>query len=141
MNEKKNITRRSLLKRAAGLSVAAAGFPYVVTSSVLGKGGNVAPSNRITMGCIGVGGQGTGKVRGFLGKADVRILAVCDVIESRRQNAKGIVDRRYDDKGCASYSDFREILAREDIDTVVIVTQDHWHAVIAVAAARAGKDM
>ncbi len=141
MNREKNITRRSLLKKAAGLSIGAAGFPYVVASSVLGKGGNVAPSNRITMGCIGVGGQGTGKVRGFLGKADVRIVAVCDVIESRRQKAKGIVDRRYDDKGCASYNDFRDILAREDIDAVVIVTQDHWHAVIAVAAARAGKDM
>lgn len=141
MNEKKNITRRSLLKRAAGVSVAAVGFPYVVASSVLVKAGSVAPSNRITMGCIGVGGQGTGKVRGFLGNADVRIVAVCDVVESRRQNAKGIVDRRYDDKGCASYNDFRDILAREDIDTVVIVTQDHWHAVIAVAAAKAGKDM
>jgi predicted dehydrogenase len=141
MKEKKNISRRSLFKRAAGVSVAAVGFPYVVGSPALGKGGNVAPSNRITMGCIGVGGQGTGKVRGFLGKADVRIVAVCDVIESRRQKAKGIVDRRYDDKGCASYNDFREVLAREDIDTVVIVTQDHWHGVIAVAAARAGKDM
>jgi len=117
------------------------GFPYVVGSPALGKAGSVAPSNRITMGCIGVGGQGTGKVRGFLGKADVRIVAVCDVVESRRQNAKGIVDRRYDNKGCASYNDFRDVLARKDIDAVVIVTQDHWHAVIAVAAAKAGKDM
>ena len=141
MKIEKNITRRSLLKKAAGLSVAAVGFPYVVGSPALGKAGSVAPSNRITMGCIGVGGQGTGKVRGFLGKADVRIVAVCDVVESRRQNAKGIVDRRYDNKGCASYNDFRDVLARKDIDAVVIVTQDHWHAVIAVAAAKAGKDM
>jgi predicted dehydrogenase len=141
MNREKNITRRSLLKKVAGLSIAAVGFPYVVGSSALGKRARVAPNNRITMGCIGVGGQGTGKVRGFLGKADVRIVAVCDVVESRRQNAKGIVDRRYGDKGCASYNDFRDVLARDDIDAVVIVTQDHWHAVIAVAAARAGKDM
>jgi predicted dehydrogenase len=141
MNRKKIINRRSLLKRAAGLSVAATGFPYVVASSALGKAGNVAPSNRITMGCIGVGGQGTGNMRGFLGKAETQVVAVCDVIESRRQKAKSIVDRRYDDNGCATYNDFREVLAREDIEAVVIVTQDHWHAVIAVAAAKAGKDM
>ncbi|MHC4544511.1 MAG: Gfo/Idh/MocA family protein [Planctomycetota bacterium] len=141
MNRKKIINRRSLLKKAVGVSIAAVGFPYVVASSALGKAGSVAASNRIVMGCIGVGGQGTGNMRGFLGKADVRVVAICDVIENRRQKAKGIVDRRYGDKGCAAYNDFRDVLARKDIDAVVIVTQDHWHAVIAVAAARAGKDM
>jgi predicted dehydrogenase len=135
------INRRCFLKKAAGISIAAMGFPYVVASSALGKAGSVAPSERIVMGCIGVGGQGTGNMRGFLGKSEAQVVAVCDVIESRRQNAKGIVDRRYGDEGCATYSDFRDVLAREDIDAVVIVTQDHWHAVIAVAAARAGKDM
>jgi predicted dehydrogenase len=135
------INRRCFLKKAAGISIAAMGFPYVVASSALGKAGSVAPSNRIVMGCIGVGGQGTGNMRGFLGKSEAQVVAVCDVIESRRQNAKGIVDRRYGDEGCATYSDFRDVLSREDIDAVVIVTQDHWHAVIAVAAARAGKDM
>jgi predicted dehydrogenase len=135
------LSRRCFLKEAAGVSLAAAGFPYVVASSALGKAGNVAPSNRIVMGCIGVGGQGTGNMRGFLSKSEAQVVAVCDVIESRRQNAKGIVDRCYGDKGCAAYNDFRDVLAREDIDAVVIVTQDHWHAVIAVAAAKAGKDM
>jgi len=139
--KKRKISRRCFLKEAAGLSLAAAGFPYVVASSALGKAGSVAPSNRIVMGCIGVGGQGTGNMRGFLGKSEAQVVAVCDVIESRRQNAKGIVDRRYGDKGCATYNDFRDVLARDDIDAVVIVTQDHWHAVIAVAAAKAGKDM
>ncbi|MHC4642456.1 MAG: Gfo/Idh/MocA family protein [Planctomycetota bacterium] len=135
------INRRSLLKKAAGVSIAAVGFPYVVASSALGKAGSVAASNRIVMGCIGVGGQGTGNMRGFLGKSEAQVVAVCDVIESRRQKAKGIVDRRYGDKGCATYNDFRDVLTRKDIDAVVIVTQDHWHAVIAVAAAKAGKDM
>jgi predicted dehydrogenase len=135
------LSRRCFLKQAAGVSVAALGFPYVVASSALGKAGSVAPSNRIVMGCIGVGSQGTGNMRGFLGKSEARVVAVCDVIESRRQKAKDIVDRRYGDKGCTAYNDFRDVLAREDIDAVVIVTQDHWHAVIAVAAAKAGKDM
>ncbi|MBW8041481.1 MAG: Gfo/Idh/MocA family oxidoreductase [Planctomycetes bacterium] len=138
---KKVISRRRFLKRASGITAGAIAFPYIVASSALGNAGSVAASNRIVMGCIGVGGQGTGNMRGFLGKAGVRVVAVCDVIESRRQKAKGIVDRRYGDKGCATYNDFREVLARGDIDAVVIVTQDHWHAVIAVAAARAGKDM
>ena len=141
MFRKKIINRRQFLRKAAGVSIAAVGFPYVVASSALGKAGSVAASNRIVMGCIGVGGQGTGNMRGFLGKSEAQVVAVCDVIESRRQKAKGIVDRRYGDKGCATYNDFRDVLARKDIDAVVIVTQDHWHAVIAVAAAKAGKDM
>jgi predicted dehydrogenase len=141
MYRKKNINRRQFLKKATDLSLVAVGFPYIVASSALGKAGAVAASNRIVIGCIGVGGQGTGNMRAFLGKSEAQVAAVCDVIESRRQKAKDIVDRRYGDKGCASYNDFRDVLARKDIDAVVIVTQDHWHAVIAVAAARAGKDM
>ncbi|MHC4800350.1 MAG: Gfo/Idh/MocA family protein [Planctomycetota bacterium] len=141
MFRKKIINRRQFLKKAAGASVAAVGFPYIVASSALGKAGSVAASERIVMGCIGVGGQGTGKMRGFLGQSAAQVVAVCDVIENRRQKAKGIVDRRYGDRGCASYNDFRDVLGREDIDAVVIAPQDHWHAVIAVAAAKAGKDM
>jgi len=93
------------------------------------------------MGVIGVGGRGTDNMRGFLRHEAVRVVAVCDVQESRRQRAKAIVDKHYGDKGCATCNDFREVLARKDIDTVVIAPQDHWHALIAVAAARAGKDM
>ncbi|HUS71452.1 MAG TPA: Gfo/Idh/MocA family oxidoreductase [Sedimentisphaerales bacterium] len=139
--KKREFSRRQFLRKAAGTAVGTVGFPYIVASSALGKAGSVAASERIVMGCIGVGGQGTGNMRGFLGKADAQVVAVCDVIEDRRQKAKGIVDRRYGDKGCASYNDFRDVLHRPDIDAVVIVTQDHWHAVIAVAAAKAGKDM
>ena len=139
--KKREFSRRQFLRKAAGTAVGSVGFPYIVVSSALGKAGSVAASERITMGCIGVGGQGTGNMRGFLGKGEVQVVAVCDVVESRRHKAKGIVDRRYGDKGCASYNDFRDVLHRPDIDAVVIVTQDHWHAVIAVAAAKAGKDM
>jgi len=118
-----------------------AAFPYIVASSALGKDGNVAANNRIVMGCIGVGGQGTANMRAFMGHEDAQVVAVCDVVEERRQKAKDIVDQHYGNKGCTSYNDFRDVLARKDVDAVSIVTQDHWHAIIAVAAARVGKDM
>jgi predicted dehydrogenase len=141
MSGQRKVSRRRLLKSAAGIAAGAVSFPYIVSSSALGKSGSVAPSNRIVMGSIGVGGQGTAKMRAFLGNEDVQVVAVCDVVAARRQKAKGIVDNHYGGKGCAAYNDFRDLLARDDIDAVVIAPQDHWHALMAVAAARAGKDM
>ncbi len=70
-----------------------------------------------------------------------QVLAVCDVFKQRREQAKGIVDENYGNNDCKVYNDFRDLLARKDIDAVCITTQDHWHALIAVAAAEAGKDM
>jgi len=140
MSKQKKIDRRQFLKRM-GMAAGAVTFPYIVPSTSLGKARSVAPSNRIVMGSIGMGGQGTYNTKAFLNNAAVRMVAVCDVVESRRQKAKNLVDRHYDDQGCAAYNDFRDLLAREDIDAVVIATQDHWHALIAVAAAQAGKDM
>jgi predicted dehydrogenase len=137
----KKIGRRRFLKKSIGTAVGTAAFPYIVASSALGKEGSVAASERIVMGCIGVGGQGTGNMQAFLGHKDVQVVAVCDVVEERRQKAKGVVDRHYGSKDCAAHNDFRDVLARKDINAVSIVTQDHWHAVIAVASARAGKDM
>ncbi|MHC4701207.1 MAG: Gfo/Idh/MocA family protein, partial [Planctomycetota bacterium] len=116
-------------------------LPHVVSSSALGRASGLAPSERITIGCIGSGGQGTGNTKALLNNSAARMVAVCDVARTRRQKLKDIVDKHNSDKGCAAYNDFRDLLAREDIDAVVIATQDHWHAPIAVAAARAGKDM
>ena len=141
MSAQRKLSRRRLLKNVSGIAAGAISFPYVVSSSALGRSGSVAPGNRIVMGSIGVGGQGTAKMRAFLGNEDVRVVAVCDVVADRRKRAKGIVDKQYGDNGCAAYNDFRELLARDDIDAVVIAPQDHWHALMAVAAARAGKDM
>jgi predicted dehydrogenase len=141
MSRYKRITRRSLLKKAGEIAAGAVALPYIVPSSSLGKDKSTAPSDRIVMGCIGAGGQGTQNTKAFLNNTGVRMVAVCDVVEARRQTAKKLVDQHYGDKGCAVYTDFRELLAREDIDAVVIATQDHWHAIIAVAAAQAGKDM
>jgi len=135
------ITRRSLLKGATGLVASTIGLPCVVPSSSLGKAGSVGPGSKIVMGSIGMGGQGTHNTKAFLGNPGVRVVAVCDVVEARRQKAKHLVDQHYGDQECAAYNDFRDLLARDDIDAVLIATQDHWHALIAVAAAQAGKDI
>jgi len=130
--------RRQVL-RAAG---AAAAAPYFVRASALGAGGGgPAPSDRITMGAIGCGGRGSHDLAAFLRYRDVRVLAVCDVMADRRQRAKAAVDRQYRGSDCAAYGDFRELLARGDIDAVLIATPEHWHAVHCVSAAGAGKDI
>ena len=112
---KKNINRREFLKRTTGITTGAIAFPYFVPSSVLGRAGTVAPSNRIVMGSIGIGTQGTGLMRGFLGHKDAQVVAVCDVYESQRQKARSIVDQHYGNEDCATYSDFREV-CREGLE-------------------------
>jgi predicted dehydrogenase len=115
--------------------------PYVITSSALGKG-NVPPaSDRIVMGGIGLGNMGSVDQGAFLGRADVQYVAVCDVRQSARNAAKDRVDKRYDSRDCTAHNDFREILARDDVDAIHIGTPDHWHAIIAVQACRQGKDV
>jgi len=141
MGGKNAIDRREFLKRTGALAAGAVAFPYVVRSSALGMAGGLSPSNRITMGAIGVGGMGTGDLRGFLGKKEVQMLAVCDVDKRHRDRAKNIVDAKYGTKDCDAYNDFREIIARKDIDSVMIATVDQWHAIPAVMAAKAGKDI
>ena len=93
------------------------------------------------MGCIGMGNRGRGDMSGFLGFNEVQVVAVCDVVKSHRDEAKNTVDRKYGDSGCAACNDFREILNRPDIDTVMIATPDHWHAIISIQAMRRGKDV
>jgi predicted dehydrogenase len=135
------LSRRRFLRRAAGLSAGVAGFPYVVSSSALGQGGAVAPSERIVMGCIGMGGMGTGNMNDFLGKRMARVVAVCDVDTNHVNKAKAAVDKRYGNSDCKTYHDFRELIARDDVDALSIALPDHWHSVPVVMAARAGKDI
>jgi predicted dehydrogenase len=108
----------------------------------------VEPSERITLGFIGVGMMGRGHVRVCTGYPEAQILAVCDVDQWRRKNAKQTVEQAYaaagtsgDYQGCAAYNDLRELLARDDIDAVVIATGDRWHALATVLSAKAGKDI
>ncbi len=131
--------RRDFIKTSL-LGAAAVSAPIVVPARVLGRGA-VPPSDCIVMGCIGVGSMGTGHVRSFLGQPDVRIVAVCDVRREHRNRAKKIIDEHYGNSDCAVYNDFRELLARDDIDAVTNVTPDHWHALIGLEAVRRRKDM
>lgn len=138
----KNIGRRKFLKTVALAGAA----PLILRSGVWAA--ETAPSKQTTLGFIGQGIQGRGLLEGFLHRKDTRVLALCDVDTKRRENSKGIVEDYYKDgtasgtyKGCDVYHDFRELLARKDIDAVVIATPDHWHALTSIAAAKAGKDI
>ena len=144
MKKTHTITRRQFLK---GSAVAATGFlaPTIVPASVFGAD---APSNRITIGFVGVGRMGMGDLRELLGHKQAQIVAVCDVDSNRTTNARKTVEAHYAKqnagstyKGCAIYGDYRDLVARDDIDAVCVVTPDHWHALPSIAAAKAGKDI
>ena len=140
MVKKNRITRRGFLKQAAGAAALGAAFPYIIPASARRADAHVAPSNRVTVGCIGVGPQGNGVMGGYLNRPDAQVVAVCDVKRPCREDTKARVDKRYGDTGCAMYTDFRELLARADIDAVSIASTDHWHVLHALYAVRAGKD-
>lgn len=136
------ITRRRFFKGAAALGGVIVGFPTIVPSTVFGAN---APSNRVTLGHIGVGGQGGAVMNGMLNLEETQILAVCDCFKERRESRAKAVNDHYAAKrgkgSCEAYRDFREMLARPDIDAVVVATPDHWHVPAAVMAIRAGKDV
>ena len=144
----RHVTRRDFLKAAAATGAACA-VPLVIPGSALGLDAKPAPSQRINVGMIGVGRQArTFNVKQFLGMPDVQILAVCDVDSWRLANGKQQVEEAYAKnspsgsyKGCDAYKDFRDILARKDIDAVMISAPDHWHVPMALAALEAGKDV
>ena len=131
------ITRRAFL----GGATAALAAPYVITSTALGGEGRPAASQRITMGTVGLGGRGNDDMGNLLSNADVQMVAVCDVVRKKRDAGKGKVDSKYGTKDCKTYRDLRELLARDDIDAVLIATGDNWHTLAAILAAKAGKDM
>jgi predicted dehydrogenase len=141
------ISRRGFIQRIASASAAMAA-PTIVPSTVFGRGRGPAPSDRVTLGHIGVGGQGTGLLRGFLQLDGTQSLAVCDPFRSRREAAASEADAstaqrlgRPSAHACTAYNDFRELLDRPDIDAVVVATPDHWHVPVALTAVRAGKDV
>ncbi len=133
VQKKIGVSRRGFLAAGAGF-----GLFNLVPASVLGAN---APSNTVTMGIIGAGGQGMWNMRSFMGLPDVRFLAACDVSRTKRERAKKQIDEKYGTKDCAMYLDFRELCTRNDIDAILLATPDHWHAVIGVFAANCGKDI
>ncbi len=141
MAKKEALSRREFLKNTMVISTGALAIPSIVPGTVLGKNGAVAPSNRIVLGCIGVGGMGTGNMRSFLELEDVRVVAVCDVDGNHLTRAKGIVDTHYENNDCMAYHDFRDLIARKDIDAISMATPDHWHAIVSIAAAESGMDI
>jgi len=130
-------SRRAFLRRLAATTAA----PYFLTSTALGAAGRAPASERVTTGYIGVGPRGLQNTREQMACSDAQVVAVCDVWKHTRERAKTIVDRHYGNHDCAAYADFREILARDDVDAVGIATPDHWHVPIAVMAMKAGKDV
>jgi predicted dehydrogenase len=124
----------------------AAAAPFILPSRLWAA--DTAPSKQITLGFIGLGTQGSHLLRACLPRNDVRVLALCDVDTTRRKLARTVLEKEYagtaksgSSSSCGEYDDFRDVLARKDIDAVVIATPDHWHALIAIAAADAGKDI
>jgi len=143
MSKWNHLSRRGLLKGAAALAV-----PYIIPGSALGRNGWKAPSERITVGFIGIGNMGGGHLGGFLEDKQLQVVSVCDVDAVKRRNAREQTEKKYADdrragtyKGCAEYNEYEKLLEQPGIDAVLIAAPDHWHAVIAIAAARAGKDI
>ena len=158
MTQPNRISRRRLLQSgAAAASAASFGIPAVIPASALGRDGKVAPSNRITMGFIGCGNQFGNDMRSFITDERVQIVAVCDPNRESagywngavagREPARRYIDDYYSKKagtsylGCTAYTDFRDLLARKDIQAVEVVTPDHWHALATIWACQAGKDV
>jgi predicted dehydrogenase len=151
------VSRRHFLRQAATVVGAAVVAPTIIPASALGRNGLVPPSERLTMGFIGLGGQGSGHLfggawtyvaGGYLGRKEIQVLATCDVRSSRRDGACKRVNDSYAErygngnyKSCEAYDDFRRVLDRDDIDIAFIATPPHWHSTMAVMAAEAGKDI
>jgi myo-inositol 2-dehydrogenase/D-chiro-inositol 1-dehydrogenase len=142
-------SRRGFLRRAAGLPLLLAGAPNLIPARALGLDGVPAPSNRITIGVIGAGRQTAhANLPGFLRESDAQVVAISDVDAWRLERACARVNAHYTEasgggtgKGCSAHRDWRELVARDDIDAVMIATPDHWHAIMALEALRAGKDV
>ncbi len=133
----RNMDRRSFMRKAA----AALASPLLLPAAVRGADGHVAPSNRIVVGVAGMGVMGTGNLRRALVQQDVQVVALCDVDAEHLARARRIVDQRYGNHDCAGYADLYEMLGRGDLDAVVLAMPDHWHALAAIAALRAGLDV
>src|SRR5450432_2054847 len=132
-----NFNRRQFLKTA----VTALILPVIMPSSVIGADGATAPSNRINLGVIGMGWQGPENTKNFLAETECQVVAACDLDANHLQDALNLVNDHYQTKDCKGYHDYRELLARPDIDAVMIAVPDHWHELVATEAARRKKDV
>jgi len=139
----RHLNRRTFLKRAAAAGAAVA-LPTGCTRTSVTPSAPVkpvSPSNRIVLGAIGIGWQGGENMNGFLNNDDVQVVALCDIDKEHLDEAKRMVDRHYGNRDCQTHHDFRELIGRTDLDVVSIAVPDHWHAIPAIAAAKAGLDI
>jgi hypothetical protein len=134
------LSRRRFLKTAVQVGALLAA-PQIVRGAVVGRDGGVAPSDRIVLGAIGIGNRGSYDLGCFLEEPDVQFVAICDVKAERREAIKKKADDKYGNRDCAMYRDLRDLLARSDLDAVLIATGPNWHATAAIMAANAGKDV
>jgi len=132
------INRRSFVK-AAG--VAAFGLPNIITSNALGANGVPAASERIVMAGLAMGGRGSNVLGEFMGQPEIQVVAVNDIRRSQLKRVVDKVNNKYGNKDCKGYEDYREVLARDDIDMVYAAPPDHWHAQMIIDACKAGKDV
>ena len=137
MKHKINFNRRQFLKTAGAALV----LPTILPSRLFGGDGQTAPSNRINLGVIGMGWQGPSNTQAFLAEPACQVVAACDLDTDHLQDALNLVNDHYQTKDCKGYHDYRELLAREDIDAVMIAVPDHWHELVATEAARRKKDV
>ena len=138
----KKLQRRQFLKDTVAAATGLAVAPTIIPASALGRDGAVAPSERIVLGGIGIGGRGTHDLRTMLPERDVQFVATCDPQRTRREAVKRLVDEHYGNNDCKLYRDIREFLAeRTDLDAVLSATGDRWHALAAIWAMRGGKDI
>ncbi len=136
-----SVSRRNFLKRAGAATGGLLAAPYFIPARALGRDGAVAPSERIVLGAIGIGGRGSYVLDCFVHEPGVQFVAICDIKEERRRAVKKMADELYGNQDCAMYRDLRELLARPDIDAVLIATGPNWHATASILAANAGKDV
>jgi predicted dehydrogenase len=141
MKTQGSMRRRDFLTRVPLAAIGAAAFPTIVQASALGLDGAVPASDRIVMAGIGFGMQGPGNMQNFLGKSGVQWVAVCDLDETHLAKARDAVNKRYGNKDCATYKDYRLLFARGDLDAVSLAIPDHWHAILSISALRAGLDV
>ncbi|HYV31393.1 MAG TPA: Gfo/Idh/MocA family oxidoreductase, partial [Candidatus Binatia bacterium] len=131
------LSRRHFIATTA----AAVAAPTFIPASALGKDGHAAPSDRIVMGIVGWGMMGPGNTQGFMAQKDCQVVAACDLDKRPLQQAVDTINRHYDNSDCKAYHDYREMMAREDIDAVMLAVPDHWHALTGVEAASRKKDI
>jgi predicted dehydrogenase len=148
MSRVRKLERRTFLRRATAVTIGCLGAPHVISSSALGNASALPPSERVTLAFLGPGHRGTQLVREFAGRHDVEPLAVCDVRRDQRERIAALVGKLAGEnrgqesyEGCKTYIDFREVLARRDIEAVVVSAPEHWRPIMCILAARAGKDI